>query len=60
MRREGADTVRKGRPWGLPMEDRILPVVAYSRAHLTLRQLALLFGPSLALQPRKRFRKDAC
>ncbi|WP_327231313.1 transposase [Streptomyces murinus] len=73
LRREGADPVRKGRPWGLPLEDRVLLVAAYWRTNLTLRQLALLFGvsksavdrvidhlgPALALQPRKRFRHDA-
>ena len=73
LRREGADPVRKGRPWSLPLEDRVLLVAAYWRTNLTLRQLAPLFGvsksaadriidhlgPSLALQPRKRFRKDA-
>jgi hypothetical protein len=72
LRREGADPVRKGRPWGLPLEDRVLLVAAYWRTNLTLRQLAPLFGvsksaadriiahlgPSLTLQPRKRFRKD--
>jgi hypothetical protein len=72
LRREGADPVRKGRPWGLPLEDRVLLVAAYWRTNLTPRQLAPLFGvsksaadriiahlgPSLALQPRKRFRKD--
>ena len=72
LRREGADPVRKGRPWSLPLEDRVLLVAAYWRTNLTLRQLAPLFGvsksaadriidhlgPMLALQPRKRFRKD--
>lgn len=52
---------------------RILLVATYWCTNLTLRQLAPLFGvsksaadriighlgPSLALQPRKRFRKDA-
>lgn len=71
LRREGADPVRKGRPWSLPLEDRVLLVAAYWRTNLTLRQLAPLFGvsksaadriidhlgPSLALQQRKRFRK---
>lgn len=71
LRREGADPVRKGRPWPLPLKDRVLLVAAYWRTNLTLRQLAPLFGisksaadriidhlgPSLALQPRKRFRK---
>ncbi|GGX32999.1 transposase [Streptomyces noursei] len=72
LRREGADPVRKGRPWSLPLEDRVSLVAAYWRTNLTLRQLAPLFGvsksaadriidhlaPSLALQQRKRFRKD--
>jgi hypothetical protein len=73
LRREGADAVRKGRPWSLPLEDRTLLVAAYWRTNLTIRQLAPLFGvsksaadriidhlgPMLALQPRKRFAKDA-
>ncbi|MFF6816282.1 transposase [Streptomyces sp. NPDC012403] len=73
LRREGAAPVRKGRPWGLPLEDRVLLVIAYWRTNLTLRQLAPLFGvsksaadriighlgPSLALRRRRQFRKDA-
>lgn len=56
--------MHKGRPWGLPLEDRVLLVAAYWRTNLTLGQLALLFGVSksavaLAAQPRKRFRHDA-
>ncbi|MFF8988294.1 transposase [Streptomyces globisporus] len=72
LRREGADAVRRGRPWSLPLEDRTLLVAAYWRTNLTMRQLAPLFGvsqsaadriidhlaPRLALQPRKRFAKD--
>lgn len=72
LRREGADPVRKGRPWSLPLEDRVLLMAAYWRTNLTMRQLAPLFGisksaadriidqlgPSLALQPHKRFAKD--
>ncbi|MFB6632145.1 transposase [Streptomyces sp. NPDC056362] len=72
LRHRGADTVRRGRPWGLPLEDRALLVVTYWRTNLTMRQLAPLFGvsksaadriidhlgPMLALQPRKRFAKD--
>lgn len=46
LRREGADPVRKGRPWSLPLEDRVLLVAAYWRTNLTLRQLAPLFGIS--------------
>jgi len=63
---------RAGRPWSLNLEDRVLPVATYWRTNLTLRQLAPLFGvsksaadwiidhtaPLLALQQRRRFRKD--
>ncbi|GGU12782.1 hypothetical protein GCM10010272_67480 [Streptomyces lateritius] len=72
LRRDGADLVHRGRPWSLPLEDRVLLVTAYWRTNLTLRQLAPLFGvskstagrvvnhlgPLLALRPRKRFAKD--
>nr|BFD88315.1 hypothetical protein StreXyl84_77160 [Streptomyces sp. Xyl84] len=72
LRREGADPVRKGRPWSLPLEDRVLLMVAYCCTNLKLWHLAPLFGisksavdriidhlgPSLALRPRRRFRKD--
>ncbi|MFF4874037.1 transposase [Streptomyces sp. NPDC000961] len=72
LRRERADKVRQGRPWGLPLEDRVLLVTTYWRTNLTLRQLAPLFGvsksaagrvirhlgPLLTLRPRKRFRRD--
>ena len=46
LRREGADAVRKGRPWSLPLEDRALLKAAYRRMKLTMRQLAPLFGVS--------------
>ncbi|MFD4114203.1 transposase [Streptomyces niveus] len=72
LRREGADAVRRGRPWSLPPEDRVLLVATYWRTNLTMRQLAPLFGvsksatdriidhlgPMLALRPRKWFAKD--
>ncbi|GLX41111.1 hypothetical protein Sros01_71840 [Streptomyces roseochromogenus] len=29
LRREGADAVRKGRLWNLPLEDRVLLLAAY-------------------------------
>lgn len=72
LRRQGADAVRRGRPWSLSLEDRTLLVAAYWRTNLTMRQLSPLFGvsesaadriidhlgPMLALQPRKRFAKD--
>ncbi len=69
LRREGADAARPGRPWSLPLEDRVLLVATYWRTNLTLRQLAPLFGvsksaadrivdhvgPLLALKQRQRF-----
>ncbi|MGW5122857.1 transposase [Streptomyces sp. NPDC004069] len=72
LRRGGADAVRRGRPWSLPLDDRVLLVASYWRTNLTLRQLGPLFGisksaadriidhlgPLLALRPRRRFRKD--
>lgn len=64
--------MRKGRPWRLPLEGRVLLVAAYWRTDLTLHQPAPLLGvsksaadriidhlgPALAAQRRKRFRKD--
>ncbi len=46
LRRQGADAVRKGRPWSLPLEDRALLVAAWWRTNLTMRHLAPLFGVS--------------
>ncbi|MFZ4234370.1 transposase family protein [Streptomyces murinus] len=71
LRSEGADAVRRGRQWSLPLEDRVLLVAVYWRTNVTMRRLASLFGvsksaadriidhlgPMLALQPRKRFAK---
>lgn len=72
MRRAGADAVRRGRPWSLPLEDRLLLVAAYWRTDLTPRRPAPLFGisksaadriinrlaPLLALRTRRHFRED--
>jgi hypothetical protein len=72
LEHEGAGVSGRGRPWGLPLADRVLLVAAYWRTNLTLRQLAPLFGvsksaadriidhiaPMLALQPVRRRRKD--
>jgi hypothetical protein len=72
VRRKAAEDSRRGRPWGLPLADRVLLVAAYWRTNLTVRQLGPFFGvsksaaariidhlgPKLALQPRKRFAKD--
>ncbi|WP_210582875.1 transposase, partial [Streptomyces sp. GESEQ-4] len=71
VRRETAGERRRGRPWSLPLEDRVL-FAAYWRTNLTPRRLAPLFGisksaanriidhlgPKIALRPRKRFGKD--
>ncbi|MDH6589859.1 hypothetical protein M2161_008965 [Streptomyces sp. SAI-133] len=46
LRCEGADPVRKGGPWSLPLEDQVLLIAAYWRTNLTRRQLAPLFGVS--------------
>ena len=73
VRRESANEVRRGRPWSLPLQDRVLLVAAHWRTNLTMRQLAPLsgisksaadriinhLGPKLALRLRKRFAKDA-
>ena len=43
----GGDAVadgRPGRPWSLPLPDRVLLVAVYYRTNLTMRQLAPLFG----------------
>jgi hypothetical protein len=72
LRRERANTVRRARPRGVPLEDRVPLVAAYWRTNLTMRQLDPLFGisksvaariidqlgPLLAIQQRKRFRRD--
>lgn len=36
LRKEGAVPVRRGRPWGLPLEDRVLLVIAYWRTNMAL------------------------
>ncbi|MFJ7629801.1 transposase [Streptomyces sp. NPDC097595] len=73
LREADADAVGRGRPWKLSLENRVLLVTAYWRTNLTMRQLAPLFGvsksaagrvidhlgPKLALQPRRRFARDA-
>ncbi|MFC8140877.1 transposase [Streptomyces paradoxus] len=73
LRRDGVDATRRGRPWSLPLADRTLLVTAYWHTNLTRRQLAPLFGifksaadriidhlgPLLALQPRRRFAREA-
>ncbi len=71
VRRRGGD-VQRGRPWRLPLENRVLLVATYWRTNLTLRQVAPLFGvsksaadrvldhlaPLLAMPSARRPRKD--
>jgi hypothetical protein len=71
VRRRGGD-IQRGRPWLLPLEDRVLLVATYWRTNLTLRQVAPLFGisksaadrildhlaPLLAISPARRKRED--
>ncbi|WP_082119988.1 helix-turn-helix domain-containing protein [Saccharothrix sp. ST-888] len=44
--RARADGPRAGRRWTLSLEDRVLLVSAYWRTHLTMREVATLFGIS--------------
>lgn len=46
VRRRGGGAPTGGRPWALPLEDRILLVAAYWRTNLTIRRLGPLFGVS--------------
>lgn len=71
VRRRGGD-VQRGRPWRLPLEERVLLVATYWCTNLTLRQVAPLFevsksavdrildhlAPLLAISLTRRPRKD--
>lgn len=46
LRDRGADGLRRGRPWSLPLTDRVLLVAAYWRTDLTLRRVAALYDVS--------------
>lgn len=46
VRERGGDGPRIGRPWCLPLANRVLMVAVYYRTNLTMRQLAPLFGVS--------------
>jgi hypothetical protein len=48
VRERGGGGPRIGRPWCLPLADRVLLVAVYYRTNLTMRQLAPLFGVSPA------------
>lgn len=48
VRERGGNGPGGGRPWCLPLADRVLLVAVYYRTNLTMRQLAPLFGCSPA------------
>lgn len=48
VRERGGDGPRLGRPWRLPLADRVLVVAVYYRTNLIMRRLAPLFGISPA------------
>lgn len=48
VRERGGNGTMQGRPWCLPLGERVLLVAVYYRTNLTMRQLAPLFGVSSA------------
>ncbi|WP_327351289.1 transposase family protein [Streptomyces sp. NBC_01304] len=68
VRERGGNGTLQGRPWSLPLAERVLVVAVYYRTNLTMRQLGPLFGissstvcrviqrlgPLLALEPASR------
>ncbi len=48
VRERGGNGPGGGRPWCLPLADRVLSVAVHYRTNLTMRQLAPLFGISTA------------
>jgi hypothetical protein len=52
LRREGAESPGRSRPWKLSLENRVLLVAAYWRTNLAMRQLAPLFGVSTSAADR--------
>lgn len=72
VRERGGNGPGSGRPWRLPLPERVLLVAVYYRTNLTMRQLAPLFGvstatvcrvvqrlgPLLALEPARRPASD--
>src|SRR5919108_4395387 len=73
VRERGGEGCGWGRPWRLPLAERVLLVAVYYRTNLTMRQLAPLFGissatvcrviqrfvPLLALAPSRRCRRPS-
>jgi hypothetical protein len=48
VRERGGNGTLRGRPWSLPLAERVLMVAVYYRTNLTMRQLGPLFGISSA------------
>ncbi|WJV44072.1 transposase family protein [Streptomyces flavofungini] len=48
VRERGGNGTGMGRPWCLPLDERVLLVAVYYRTNLTMRQMAPLFGVSPA------------
>ncbi|MGW1617708.1 transposase family protein [Streptomyces sp. NPDC002172] len=46
VRERGGNGTLRGRPWSLPLVERVLMVAVYYRTNLTMRQLGPLFGVS--------------
>ncbi|GHE57211.1 transposase family protein [Streptomyces capitiformicae] len=46
VRERGGNGTLRGRPWSLPLTERVLVVAVYYRTNLTMRQLGPLFGVS--------------
>ncbi|MFE2522077.1 transposase family protein [Streptomyces mirabilis] len=46
VRERGGNRTMQGRPWSLPLAERVLLVAVYYRTNLTMRQLGPLFGVS--------------
>ncbi|WP_371648158.1 MULTISPECIES: transposase family protein [unclassified Streptomyces] len=46
VRERGGNGTLRGRPWSLPLAERVLMVAVYYRTNLTMRQLRPLFGVS--------------
>lgn len=46
VRERGGNGTMQGRPWSLPLAERVLLVAVYYRTNLTMRQLGPLFGVS--------------
>ncbi|WP_404200358.1 transposase family protein [Streptomyces tauricus] len=46
VRERGGNGTMQGRPWSLPLAERVLAVAVYYRTNLTMRQLGPLFGVS--------------